>query len=126
VARRAEPVVAVDQPAGLGSRPAHRVTPLSLAAYDRSMPRHHDRQALIGLPLHANRFLDDLRLYPRALHAILVGRNWIQRFDVKILHVRAVIGKSPRDALVVADDDHRPNRPRNAFYVPIVGPEVNV
>ena len=72
----------------------------------------------VGLALYANHFIEQLRLHPFSVDAIFVGRGGIERFDVEILNVGAIVGEAPGDAIVVTDDDEGCARKREAFYVP--------
>ena len=89
------------------------------------MASDHYLQVFVRCALDVNRLINDLCLGPRALHAVFVGRRGIECLEVKILHIRLIVGEAPGDALVVADNDHRRPRQREAFHVPTRGREVN-
>ena len=125
VARFAKPVVAVDQRAGFRGCPAHRVSLISLATHDGAVARDGDWQMFVRTPLDTYGLVYGLRLHPLPLDAILIGSRRIERLDVKVLHVRAVVGESPRNAVVVADNHHRRARQGQTFDVPSGGREVH-
>ncbi len=86
---------------------------------DRAMARHSDIEMFVAVIFDANNFVDVLCFSPSTLgiDPIVVARG-NKRFDVKILNICSVIGESPRDAIVVANDNHRRARQSEAFDVP--------
>ena len=74
---------------------------------DGAMTRNHDLQMLVGTSFNANRLINDLGLCPRAFDAILIRRSGIESLDIQIENVCAIVGKTPGDAVVVANDNHR-------------------
>ena len=125
VVRFAQTVVAIGEPTGFRGGPAQCVGLVSLAMNDGAVSRHGNLQVFIRLAFDENSFVDDLRLCPRALYSIRIRRSWIERLDVKVLNVGAVIGEAPGDAIVVADDDHRRSGQGEAFDVPAGCGEMN-
>ena len=125
VARFAQPVVAVREPARFRGGPAQCVGFFSLAKNDGPVARHGNLQVFVRQAFDVDRLVDDLRLRPRALHAILIRRGRIKRLNVKILNVGAVIGEAPGDAVVVADDDHGGTGQGEPFDIPARCGEVN-
>jgi hypothetical protein len=79
----------------------------------------------IGLALDSEHFVEDLRLAPRAVDAILIGRGGIEGFDVEILYVGAIVREAPGNSVVVANDDERSAGQSEAFNVPTGRGEVN-
>src|SRR4029077_15134871 len=56
---------------------------------------------------------------------VFVGRGGIERLDVQVLNISAIVGETPSDAFVVADDDERRARQGESFDVPARRREVN-
>jgi len=72
----------------------------------------------VGGPFDVNRFVIDLRFLPSAVDAVFIRSGWVEGFDVQILYICAVVGKSPSDAVVVTDDDQRCAGQSESLYVP--------
>src|SRR5712671_5322492 len=72
----------------------------------------------VGGSFDVNRFIIDLRFLPSAVDAVFIRSGWVEGFDVQILYIRAVIRKSPSDAIVVTDDDQRRARQSESLHVP--------
>ena len=85
---------------------------------DRPVARDGDRKVFVRLPFDVNDLVDDLRIYPRAFHAILVWRSRIERLNIEVLHIGAVVGEAPRDVVVVANNDHGCARQSKPLDVP--------
>ena len=81
---------------------------------------------LVGLTLNVNGFVENLGPCPCAFYTILIRGGRVERLDVKILNVGAVIGEAPGDVVVVADDDHRRAGKRESLNVPARRREVNL
>ena len=62
---------------------------------------------LVRTALYVNDLVIDLGFQPFPIHTIFVGRGGIEFLDVEVLNIRAVVGKSPGDTVVVADHDQR-------------------
>src|SRR6202158_5379675 len=59
------------------------------------------------------------------MHAVFVGGGGVEGFDVQVLHIGAIVGESPGDAIVVANDHERGARQSEAFDVPARGGDVD-
>src|SRR5208337_2583469 len=79
---------------------------------NRPMPRRHHVERHIRLALDVDGFLPVLWFHPSRRSFVLPLR--IELLDEVVFHRRSNIGKSPPDALVVADNDERNSRQRNS------------
>ena len=97
----------------------------AFAVHDWAVARDDNLQVLVGLPFDVNRFVKNLRLCPFSVHPVFVGCCGIERLDVEVLNVGAVIREAPGDAVVVTDDDERGAGQSEAFRVVIGRGEMN-
>src|SRR5882762_4578022 len=79
----------------------------------------------VGGSFYVNCFVIDLRFLPSAVDAVFIRCGWVESLDVQILYIRAVVGKAPSDAVVVADDDQRCAGQSESLYVPAGGGDVD-
>ena len=89
------------------------------------MPRDHDRQMFVRPILHLNHFVDRLRFHPFLVHRIFVGIRRVERLEIKVLHVGAVIRESPCNVIVVPDDNERCTGQGEPFHIPSRRSEMN-
>src|SRR6185437_8908569 len=89
---------------------------------DGPVPRDRYIKRNVRLALYVNHLVVDLWFLPAVGRLVFAGD--VEVFDKQILHVRIEIGKSPGDALVVADSNKGHAREREAFYVEVAGMEL--
>src|SRR6185437_11792516 len=75
--------------------------------HDWAVARDDQFQMFVRLSFNVDYFVKNLGLLPSAIHTIFIRRGGIRRLDVQVLHVGAVIGKAPGDAVIVTNDDER-------------------
>ncbi len=110
------------QSSRLHSRPPQRISPPAffsrIATHDRPMPRQNHIQRLIRLSPHVNHFPPRLRLHPFPIHSVLQRIRRIERLDVKVLHFRIAVRKSPGNPVVMPNHHQRRPRKSKSRHIP--------
>src|SRR5439155_24920150 len=113
-----EIVVRVVEHAQFCGGPAEGIGFVTVEANDWAVTCDDDANVLVGFVLNVNRFVGDLSLLPLTFDAIFVGICWIECLYIKVLDVGTVVGETPGDAVIVADDDKRTAGQSKSFDIP--------
>ena len=73
---------------------------------------------LVGSALHVDKLIHELRLQPFSIYFVFIRPRRIKRLYVKVLYVRAIVRKSPRNPVVVTNHHQRRARQREPFHIP--------